>query len=176
MEKCIRVIIKLFTCWHILEKILLKNNWLMQKNNFLFVAFLTMLSLLAGYLLSCISFIGKIGIGLFYHEYRFLKVWWKGSLIVFAIWIVLFVAHTFYYHRLRRVQYHIFSTLSLVVALAGLYLSYTDFRNDLSHRWLGERFHLGVYLFWLVWVAIVIFVYQNNRRKMEQKTLSTPTE
>lgn len=141
----------------------------MQKNNFLFVGCLAILSLLVGYLFSCISLVGKIGIGLFYHEYKFLKIWWRGSLIVFAIWLVLFLAHAFYYHRLSRMQYHIFSTLSLVASLAGLYFSYADFRNDLSHRWLGERFHLGVYLFWLVWVAIVIFIYQNNREKVVEK-------
>ena len=143
----------------------------MQKNNFLFAGCLVIFSLLSGYLLSSISFIGKIGIGLFYHQYKFLKVWWQGSLSILAIWMVLFLGHTFYYYRISKMKYHIFSTLSLVVALTGLYLSYADFRNNLSHRWLGERFHLGVYLYWIGWVAIVIFVYQNNRKVIDSSVV-----
>ena len=143
----------------------------MQKNNFLFAGCLIIFSLLSGYLLSSISFIGKIGIGLFYHQYKFLKVWWQGSLSVLAIWMVLFWVHTFYYKRISKMKYHIFSTLSLVFALTGLYLSYADFRNNLSHRWLGERFHLGVYLYWIGWVAIVIFVYQNNRKVIDSSVV-----
>lgn len=44
-----------------------------------------------------------------------------------------------------------------MIAVAGIYFSYLDFRRTLSHRWLGERFHLGVYLFWVGWIAITIF-------------------
>lgn len=139
----------------------------MNKNNFFFIGSLAIFSMLTGYLLSSISFFGKIGIGLFYHQYKFLKVWWKGSLIVIFIWMVLFIAHELFKKRLSKGSYVVFSTISIVVALFGLYLSYADFRNDLSHRWLGERFHLGVYLFWIGWVAIVIFEYQNNRKMMD---------
>ena len=44
----------------------------------------------------------------------------------------------------------------MLIAVAGLYFSYHDFRNTLSHKLLGEGFHLGVYLFWLGWIGISI--------------------
>ncbi|HVG40305.1 MAG TPA: hypothetical protein VM888_01745, partial [Chitinophagaceae bacterium] len=47
--------------------------------------------------------------------------------------------------------------LALAVALIGLYLTYRDFRQSLSHRLMGERFHTGAYLFWLGWISIALF-------------------
>jgi hypothetical protein len=46
---------------------------------------------------------------------------------------------------------------ALVLALIGLYFTYQDFRHNTAHRWLGERFHLGGYLFWIGWMAISVF-------------------
>ena len=52
---------------------------------------------------------------------------------------------------------------ALVIALAGLFFTYQDFRHTLSHRWLGERFHLGAYMFWIGWIIISVF-YLTERR------------
>ena len=49
--------------------------------------------------------------------------------------------------------------ISVLIALVGLYFTYNDFRHTLSHRWLGERFHLGAYLFWIVWIAISVKIW-----------------
>jgi hypothetical protein len=57
----------------------------------------------------------------------------------------------------------IIQVVALLIAIAGLLFSYADFRHTLSHRWLGERFHLGVYLFWLVWMAICVFILLKKR-------------
>jgi hypothetical protein len=56
--------------------------------------------------------------------------------------------------RAIAVRVHVFAC---VLALAGLYFTYIDFRNTLSHHMLGERFHLGAYLFWLGWLVISAF-------------------
>jgi hypothetical protein len=39
-----------------------------------------------------------------------------------------------------------------------LYLTYNDFRQDLSHRLMGERFHIGAYLVWIGWMIISIYL------------------
>ena len=131
----------------------------MQKNNFLFVGCLAIFSLLVGYLFSCISLVGKIGIGLFYHEYKFLKVWWKGALIVFVVWMIVWLVQSFLRKKLTASGRSLMHSIFLMIALAGLYFSFSDFRHTLSHRWLGERFHLGVYLFWIVWIGITIYTW-----------------
>jgi len=56
--------------------------------------------------------------------------------------------------------------LALAVALVGLYLTYLDFRQSLSHRLLGERFHIGAYLFWLGWININIFFLVDHKKRM----------
>jgi hypothetical protein len=54
--------------------------------------------------------------------------------------------------------------LVLLIALAGLYFTYVDFREVLEHRLLGERFHLGAYLSWLGWIAISLFFLVKRKR------------
>jgi len=129
-----------------------------MKRNYILVISLTFFSLITGYLLSAISFIGRAGISLFYTRYQFLKTWWKGALLVFIVWMSLFFVQTVFYKRGSVKTSKIIQIVLLAIAIAGIFFSYSDFRNTLSHRWLGERFHLGVYLFWLGWIAITIFL------------------
>ncbi len=133
-------------------------------NKLIFLLCLSFFSLIAGYLLSSISFVGKIGIGLFHSEYQFLKTWWKGSLLIFSAWLILWIIHVLLKKKLAESRYILVCVVSLIIALSGLYFSFYDFRHTLSHRWLGERFHLGVYLFWLGWVGILIFEYQKKKQ------------
>ena len=114
------------------------------------------LSVLSGYLLSRASWVGRTGISLFYKQYRFLKVWWQGALAVFAVWLLLYLLHRTVEKRADRPA-KIFHVFAVAVALIGFWLTYSDFRNDVSHRLLGERFHLGAYLFWAGWIIIALF-------------------
>ena len=102
--------------------------------------------------------VGKAGISLFYTQYQFLKSWWKGALLVFIAWMGVFLIQSILHRRVSKKTSNVVVTVSLIIAIIGMFYSYSDFRNTLSHRWLGERFHLGVYLFWLGWIAITIFV------------------
>ncbi len=141
-----------------------------MKRNSILVISLVFFSLITGYLLSAISFVGRAGISLFHTQYQFLKTWWKGALLVFIVWIALFILQSVLYKRVSKSTSNIIQTVLLMIAIAGLYFSYSDFRNTLSHRWLGERFHLGVYLFWLVWIVITIFI------TLQKKPLEDITE
>lgn len=129
----------------------------MNKNIIKF-SLISFFSLVAGYLLSAISFVGRIGIGLFYQQYRFLKVWWKGAFFVFVAWSVIWAIQYMLRKKISVKKSNIVLGISIIMAFAGLFYSYLDFRHTLSHRWLGERFHLGVYLFWIGWIAITISV------------------
>lgn len=134
-----------------------------MKSNHILVFLLAVFALIAGYLLSSISLVGRAGISLFYTQYRFLKSWWKGALLVFIVWTVLLLIQTYFFNKLTKKTSNIVQAVSLLIAIIGLYLSYSDFRHTLSHRWLGERFHLGVYLFWLGWISITIFITQQKK-------------
>ena len=129
-----------------------------------------MLSIISGVLLSKASLVGRTGINLFYKEYKFLKLWWQGSLVVFATLLLVFGIHSLLEKRFRGKVANIIHILSIVVALTGLYFTYQDFRHSVSHRLLGERFHLGAYLFWTGWVMIGVYflLVKTNKRHVIQ--------
>jgi hypothetical protein len=129
----------------------------MTRRNVSFISLLAVLSLITGYMLSHISFAGRVGMSLFYKEYNFLKVWWQGALLVFAIWLVLFAAHHLIQAKVSKASSLAANLIALMIAIAGLFFTYSDFRNDFSHRLMGERFHIGAYLFWLGWISISLY-------------------
>lgn len=128
------------------------------------LALLLVLAGIAGYLLSKASLVGRVGISLFYKQYKFLKVWWQGGLLVLVVWVLLFFLQGLAQRKTLPAISRLIHIGAIVAALTGLYLTYQDFSNNLSHRWLGERFHLGAYLFWLGWIIISIF-YLTEKRK-----------
>lgn len=126
-----------------------------------FAFFLFLLSIISGYLMSKASLIGKTGMSLFYREYNFLKVWWKGAMLMIIMFSVLYYLHNLIQKNLPK-QGKTFHRIACFIALAGLYFTYVDFRHTLSHHLLGERFHIGVYLFWIGWITIALFFLMNQ--------------
>ena len=122
-----------------------------------FLLLLTGLAVLSGYLLSKASLVGKTGIHFFYKEYKFLNHWYKGAALVLAVWLLLFLLHRWLAKKLPATKSKLAFAASIAVSLIGLYLTHNDFRSDLSHRLLGERFHLGAYLFWVGCVLVALF-------------------
>lgn len=118
---------------------------------------LAILATLTGFLLSRASLLGKAGISLFYREYQFLKVWWQGALVVLAVWLLLLFQQGLIQTRTRSTTARAVHIAALIAAVIGLYFTYLDFRNTLTHRLLGERFHLGGYLFWVGWMLVSLY-------------------
>jgi hypothetical protein len=130
------------------------NKEYSMHKRYMLLLFLFVLSIISGFLMSKASWVSRVGMSLFYRQYNFLKVWWKGGLAVFLVWMLFFGVQGLVQKKLSRamaVRVHI---LAGVLALLGLYFTYNDFRNTLSHNLLGERFHLGAYLFWIGWLFI----------------------
>lgn len=140
----------------------------MRNTTLPFLALLTGLATLSGWLLSKISLVGKAGIATAYKEYRFLRTWWQAGGVVFLIWLLLFFLQYRAQSRLSPSRSRWVHIAAIVAAVAGLFFTYSDFRNDLSHRWLGERFHLGAYLFWIGWILVSIFFLTRRREKSLQ--------
>lgn len=129
------------------------------------ICLLSTLSLVSGFLLSKASLVGRTGINLFYKEYRFLKVWWQGATLVFVALSVLFFVQGLVHEKMSPVTARVVQVTLLGVGLAGLFITYLDFTNTSAHRLLGEKFHLGAYLFWISWMIISLYYLFLKRRK-----------
>ena len=126
-----------------------------------------MLSLLSGWLLSHMSWIGKFGIRLMHQEYSFLKIWYKAAAVVFVVLLALHGIGALIKHKLSPKSATIYFVAALIVAAAGLYGTYHNFRTDFTHRILNERFHLGAYLFWAGWISSSLFFLVIKKRDYE---------
>jgi hypothetical protein len=135
----------------------------MKRTSFL-LFLLAVLSAISGYLLSKASLVGKVGISMFYKEYQFLKVWWQGALAVFGVLFLLFLIQGAIQRKAARGTANLIHIVCILLALAGLYFTYNDFRHDLSHKLLGERFHLGAYLFWVGWMMVCLFFLAQKKQ------------
>jgi hypothetical protein len=121
----------------------------MKRNYPLLLFILALIALLSGNLTKKVSFVGRIGINLFYKEYKFFKIWWQSALVCFVVMLAVAVLLFFVDRSLKNATRKITLLLFFFVFLAGLYFTYKNFRNDFSYRLLGERFHLGIYLYWI---------------------------
>jgi hypothetical protein len=113
------------------------------------------------------SWIGGIGMSIFYKEYTFLNVWWQGALAVMGLYVLLVIVHVILHMVLSRSGSAIFNIIAIIISLAGLYLTYHDFRHDFSHRIMGERFHIGFYLFWTGWIFIGLNFLLGKKKPIE---------
>ena len=144
-----------------------------MKRKFLLLPLLMVLACFAGYLLSKASLVGRVGISVFYKQYKFLKTWWQGGLLIFAVWVLLFFVQGFAQRKLSPTAAKMLQGAAVIAALAGLYFTYRDFQHTTAHRWLGERFHLGGYLFWIGWIIISVF-YLAEKPKVISSVTNSP--
>lgn len=138
-----------------------------MKRNLPLILLLALLACISGFLLSKGSWLGRVGMGIFYKDYTFLNIWWQGAAVMFILFLLLLIIHSVLQRTLSLAVARISHIIGFMVALAGLYLTYHDFRNDLSHRLMGERFHIGFYLFWLGWMIISISFLFRKKKAIE---------
>jgi hypothetical protein len=128
-----------------------------------FAGLLAFLSCLSGWLMSRPSLVGRMGIELFYKEYKFLRTWWQGALAVFVTLMILLVLQGIVYRKLSVRKSNLVQLGMILLALLGFYFTYNDFHHTATHRWLKERFHIGAYLFWASWIMISIYYLIQKR-------------
>lgn len=114
------------------------------------------LCMLEAYLISKISLLGRIGIAMFYKQYRFLRSGWKTFLVLLLIQVLLVLSLNMAKKWLPAVKARYAAVLLLVLAIIGLWGTYYDFQYTFTHRLLKEKFHLGFYLFWLAWMGTCV--------------------
>lgn len=131
-------------------------------------AILAPLAVIVGWTLSKATIIGKVGIHFLHREYIFLNSWWKAALFVWCVWLILEIIQYRVWKRNRRNINLAIQATFIFLAVLGLYFTYLDFRT-FSHGLLGDRFHLGGYLFWIGWCIISIFFI-----KLRNDKIATP--
>jgi len=109
------------------------------------------------YLISKISWIGRLGIATVHKEYRLLRSDWKTFLLLFSLQVILIIILIVIRTRRRQKLTTLVASFLLMLGAIGLFLTFRDFIYTYTHRLLKERFHLGFYLFWLGWIGTCIF-------------------
>lgn len=138
----------------------------MKRNYLLLLFILICLSVLSGNLTAGVSLIGKIGISFFYKQFSFFQSWWQSALVCFALMLIIGIILYLIDKALNGVKRKTVLILFFLIFLAGLYFTFRDFRTDLSHRWLGERFHVGIYLYWTGFGIISLFFALTDKKKI----------
>ena len=134
-----------------------------MRRNIPFILYLALLSALSGWLMSHMSWLGRVGVNLFHKEYKFLKVWYEGGAVVFGVLLVLFIMQYVLDRKLSLRSARMVQIIAFLAAAAGMWATYSDFRTDFTHNILKERFHLGAYLFWVGWMSISLFLLATTR-------------
>ena len=131
----------------------------------LLILALALLSLLSTYLISKISWIGKVGIATVHKEYRFLRSGWRTFALLFGIQLIVLILLNITEKKYPKRIFNIVASILLIIALLGLAVTFQDFLHTYTHRILKERFHLGFYLFWFGWIGTCIFFFVGSAKR-----------
>ena len=140
-----------------------------MKRFYIFILFQAFFSLMAGYMVASMSWIGKVGIRFFYSEYAIFRSWWKTGLLFLLIQCALWIVQWLVRKKARLTTSYIVSCSLLALGALGLFATYNDFQNTLSHRLLKEKFHLGFYLFWICWMANCFYFLLWKKKVVEKE-------
>lgn len=129
-----------------------------MRKHALFILFLIGLSLSSGWLMSRMSWIGRLGLNWFHQDLEFLKTWYWGGGLVFILLFVLFLLQ----YSMRRNSLPLvgisIQLVALLLATLGFWFCWVDFKSDLSHHLMKQNFHSGVYLFWIGWACTSSYI------------------
>ncbi|TDS54651.1 cytochrome d ubiquinol oxidase subunit II [Myroides indicus] len=143
----------------------------MRKNIIILILIQLILSFISALLISKMSFIGRLGINLFYREYLIFKTVWKTALAIFAIQFVLVLVLSFFKYLTPNHFSRIIAIVALVIGIAGSYFTFIDFTTT-SHRHMKMYFHSGGYLFWISWSITCMFFIFSKKKKVSLTDLS----
>lgn len=126
--------------------------------------FQAFLSAVSAWLMAQMSFIGKLGIGLFYSEYKILKSPVETGLTIFGVQMVVVALLFLLYNFASKKITNIFAGIILVLAVLGLGYTIYDFTYEFSHKILKTKFHIGFYLIWFgIIITCIIYLIKPKR-------------
>lgn len=140
-----------------------------MKTLFILAIFHLILSAVAAYLISKMSFIGKIGIGLFYKEYAILKSPVETGIVIFTIEMAIVLLLFLVYKIAPKKITNIFATIVMLLTIIGLGFTIYDFTYEFSHKILKTKFHVGFYLVWIgMMVSSLVFLLKPKHYKLNK--------
>lgn len=129
-----------------------------------------LLSVAAGVLVSQMSFLGKMSIGLFYRDFALLRVWWQSALLFLAMQLVLIGILLLSRKIMGLGVTSGFAALLLAACVVGVYFTYLDF-TETSRKMMQVYFHSGIYLFWISWgVTCLYFMFFRKKKDISEDT------
>ncbi|WP_190277294.1 hypothetical protein [Taibaiella lutea] len=133
------------------------------------------LSVISGFLISKMSWIGRIGVTWFMPQYKVFKSWWQTAIILFVVQVIVLIIQWMVKRKASRKAAFVTILVFLLIGIAGLYFTYNDFQSTFTHKLMKEKFHLGFYLFWLSWVigSLYVLATKKNIPEENKKTLNT---
>jgi len=136
----------------------------MKRTTLLLFLVLISISVLSGFLTSNISLLGNVGIGFFYKKLSFFKTWWQSALVCLALQFMLVLIIHYIGKQWSGGLQKIVLSLVFILLLTGFYFTYQDFNNDLAHQLMGNKFHTGIYLYW-IGACVTCLFYLFPKRK-----------
>lgn len=114
------------------------------------------------------SFFGKIGISLFFKEYKTLKNPWETAAILIGFQLFVIFILWLCYRGFGKKASNIVAIVVIVLALAGLGYTIYDFQEDFSHKLLKQKFHIGGYLIWIATMISGFFFLLQPKKIVEE--------
>ncbi|WP_158961867.1 cytochrome d ubiquinol oxidase subunit II [Myroides fluvii] len=147
----------------------------MGKNIFILILIQGLMAVLMAFMISKMSFMGRMGITFLYREYLVLKSPWKTAALIFCVQLFLLVILAFFKYFTPAKIANALAIFTIFVGLGAAYFTYLDFTTT-SHKYMKSNFHLGVYLFWVAWIFSAIFFLFLKKKKVTLTNLegSTP--
>ncbi len=138
---------------------------------FLNIAFIQLLlSAISALLLAQMSWIGKLGISLFYKSYAVLKSPWQSGAYIFASQLIVIIILHIVYRTLHKKTRQWICFIIFLLAFLGLGYTIHDFNQEFSHRILKTKFHFGGYLIWIGYMMTAIYYFLLPRRRQDVDT------
>ena len=144
----------------------------MGKNIFILILIQALLAILMAFLISKMSFIGRMGITFVYKEYLVFKSPWKTALLLFAVQTFLILILAFFKYFTPSKIANTVAIFTILIGLGAAYYTYLDFTTT-SHKYMKSNFHMGFYLFWFAWIFSAVYLLFLKKKKVALTNLET---
>lgn len=128
-----------------------------------------LLAVISALLMAQMSWVGKMGISLFYKDYAILKDPISSGVSIFVAQMVVIIILHLLYILTGRKALRIACIFFFLLAAIGLAYTINDFRQELSHRMLKYKFHYGFYLIWGGMMLSTLYYFFLPQRKIKSK-------
>ena len=130
------------------------------------------LAIISGFLISKMSWIGRVGVTWFMPQYSIFKSWWKTAIVLFLVQMLVLGIQWLVKRKAVRKTANLTALIFLLIGIIGLYFTYNDFQSTFTHKLMKEKFHLGFYIFWLGWIGTCLYFLVSKQTNAANTTIA----